>query len=167
MAKKKVSPYEYMMAAMERAKKQDSAPRMDNGDLEHDLQCDCVKYFRAQYPKLEPLLFAVPNGGFRNKATAGKMKAEGVRAGVSDLLLLVPNKIFHGLCLETKILREFYDGNGKFQRKKSYQEPEQKEWQAAVEQQGYMYVVYRTLDEFMHIVDNYLSTTIYSKPTRI
>lgn len=164
---KKTTPYEYMMAALERSKKNGPAVRMDNGDLEHDLQKECVKYFRAQYPRIANLLFAVPNGGFRNKATAGKMKAEGVTAGVSDLILLVPNKLFHGLCLETKIIREFVDGEGKFQRKKSYQEPEQKEWQALVENQGYMYVVYRTFDEFQHIVDNYLSTTIYSKPTRI
>ena len=164
---KKVSPYEYMMAALERAKKQGPAPRMDNGDLEHDLQCGCVKYFRSQYPMIANLLFAVPNGGFRNKATAGKMKAEGVTAGVADLLLLVPNKIFHGLCIEMKIIREYVDGDGKFQRKKSYQEKEQKEWQSLVENQGYMYVVCRTADEFQHIVDNYLSTTVYSKPTRI
>ena len=95
------------------------------------------------------------------------MKAEGVTAGVADLLLLVPNKIFHGLCIEMKIVREYVDGDGKFQRKKSYQEKEQKEWQSLVENQGYMYVVCRTADEFQHIVDNYLSTTVYSKPTRI
>ena len=165
--KKKVTPYEYMMAALERSRKQSSAPRMDNGDLEHDLQVGCVEYFRAQYPQIAKLLFAVPNGGFRRKETAGKMKAEGVTAGVSDLLLLVPNKLFHGLCLETKIIREFVDGEGKFQRRKSYQEPEQREWQSLVENQGYMYVVYRSLEEFQRIVDNYLSTTIYSKPTRI
>lgn len=165
--KRKITPYDYMMAAMERAKKQNAAPRMDNGDSEHELQCECVKYFRAQYQMIANLLFAVPNGGFRNKATAGKMKAEGVTAGVSDLMLLVPNKIFHGLCIEMKIIREFVDGNGKFQRRKSYQEPEQKDWQVAVEQQGYMYVVCRTLDEFQRVVDNYLSTTIYSKHTRL
>ena len=72
----KMTPYEQMMAALERAKKKDSAPRMDNGDQEHDLQCACVKDFRSDYPALEKLLFAVPNGGFRNKTTAGKMKAE-------------------------------------------------------------------------------------------
>lgn len=163
----KMTPYEQMMAALERAKKKDSAPRMDNGDQEHDLQCACVKDFRSDYPALEKLLFAVPNGGFRNKTTAGKMKAEGVTSGVSDLILLVPNKLFHGLCIEMKIIHEFTDGNGKFQRKKTYQEPEQREWQSLVENQGYMYVVCRTEDEFKHIVDNYLSTTIYSKPTKI
>lgn len=83
---KKQTPYDYMMQALERNRKRGTAPRMDNGDLEHDIRCSCIKWFRAQYPQLSKLLFAVPNGGFRNKATAGKMKAEGVVAGVSDIL---------------------------------------------------------------------------------
>ncbi|RYD24756.1 MAG: VRR-NUC domain-containing protein [Verrucomicrobiaceae bacterium] len=51
-------------------------------------------------------LFAVPNGGHRGKASAGKMKAEGQRTGVPDLSLPVPRvaggRTFHGLWLELK-----------------------------------------------------------------
>lgn len=36
------------------------------------------------------LLFAIPNGGERHKAVAGKMKAEGAKSGVYDLFLPVP-----------------------------------------------------------------------------
>jgi hypothetical protein len=35
-------------------------------------------------------IFAIPNGGLRTKSQAAKLKAEGVRAGVSDLFLPVP-----------------------------------------------------------------------------
>lgn len=35
------------------------------------------------------LLHAVPNGGDRDKAVAGRMKAEGVRAGIHDIMLPV------------------------------------------------------------------------------
>ena len=31
------------------------------------------------------LLHAIPNGGHRNKATAGRLKAEGVKRGVPDI----------------------------------------------------------------------------------
>ena len=36
------------------------------------------------------LIFAIPNGGERDRAVAGRLKAEGVKSGVSDLFLPVP-----------------------------------------------------------------------------
>lgn len=56
---------------------------------------------RAKHPELE-MLFAVPNGGHRHKATAGKLKAEGVRRGVPDLMLDVSRGGFHGFRGELK-----------------------------------------------------------------
>lgn len=48
------------------------------------------------------LLHAIPNGAFRNKATAGRLKAEGVLPGVPDLLLPVRRKEHPGLYIEMK-----------------------------------------------------------------
>ena len=52
------------------------------------------------------LLFAIPNGGARNAVTGSILKAEGVRAGVPDLFLAMPNTTrggrYHGLFLEMK-----------------------------------------------------------------
>ena len=130
---------------------------------EHNLQCACVKWFAYQHPELQGLLFAVPNGGARSKATAGKLKAEGVVAGVADLILLVPKFIVvhaennadgvecHvdlatltcGLCIEMKT-------------SKGRQSPEQKEWQAKVEAHGYKYAVCHSLDEFINTINDYL-----------
>ena len=118
---------------------------------EHQLQCACVRWFAYQHPELNGLLFAIPNGTYRNKATAGKLKAEGVVAGVADLILLVPvvhhtpneMRVRHGLCLEAK-------------RKGGYQSPEQKAWQAKVECWCYEYAIFRSLDEFINTIENYL-----------
>ena len=116
---------------------------------EHDLQCACVNWFAYAHPELKGLLFAVPNGGARSKATAGRLKAEGVVAGVADLILLVPHiaegcqYMWHALCIEMKT-------------KRGYQSPEQKAWQSLVEQYGYKYAVCRSLDEFIKIIENYL-----------
>jgi hypothetical protein len=55
----------------------------------------------GQYPELR-WLFHVPNGGLRHKAVAMKLKALGVKPGVSDVLLLVPRGGFHGLVIEMK-----------------------------------------------------------------
>ena len=120
---------------------------------EHNIQCACVRWFNYQWPEYRGLLFAVPNGGARNKATAGKLKAEGVVAGVADLILLVPAKyrinayleaIFPALCIEMKTA-------------KGRQSPEQKEWQVKVEAHGYKYAVCHSLDEFINTINNYLT----------
>lgn len=110
---------------------------------EHNLQCACVKWFAYQHPELAGLLFAVPNGGARSKSTAGKLKAEGVVAGVADLILLVPYA-FHALCIELKT-------------KTGRQSPEQIEWQEKVRKKGYVYVVIRSLDDFIATVEGYLN----------
>lgn len=55
----------------------------------------------GRYPELNTL-YAVPNGGHRLKAAAGKAKAEGQLRSVSDLVLPAPRYPFHGLYLEVK-----------------------------------------------------------------
>ena len=115
---------------------------------EHNIQCACVRWFGYAHPELRGLLFAVPNGGARSKATAGMLKAEGVVAGVSDLILLLPYcehgvDVWHALCIEMK-------------KKGGYQSPEQKEWQKKVEGHGYKYAVCHSLDEFINTIENYL-----------
>lgn len=57
-------------------------------------------------------LHAIPNGGERGKASAGNMKAEGVKSGVADIFLPVPYDVTagythdddnrHGLYIEMK-----------------------------------------------------------------
>lgn len=111
--------------------------------IESQTQQECVKWFRLQYPKLALNLFAVPNGGARNAREAGIMKGEGVTAGVSDLLLLVARRGYHGLCIEMKT-------------KDGTQRPTQKTWQQAVTAEGYLYMICRSFDTFKEAVDWYL-----------
>ena len=54
-----------------------------------------------RYPALR-WLFHIPNGEKRDRITAAKLKAMGVRAGVPDLCLPVPRKGYHGLYIELK-----------------------------------------------------------------
>ena len=57
---------------------------------------------RDLYPDLH-WLFHPANGGNRDPATAGRMKAMGVRRGVPDLILPVPRGRFCGLAIELKV----------------------------------------------------------------
>lgn len=95
-------------------------------DLEHKHQAALVEwagYAAGADPRLR-LLYAIPNGGQRSKATAGKLKAEGVKPGVPDLCLPVAVGVWHGLYLEMKADR------GRVS-------PEQREWLEALAAAGY------------------------------
>jgi hypothetical protein len=52
---------------------------------EHAEQVAFVNWFRLTYPNV--LIFANPNGGYRSKITAGRIKAEGGVAGIPDLFI--------------------------------------------------------------------------------
>jgi hypothetical protein len=111
---------------------------------EHHLQRACVEWFRWQYRRIAPLLVAVPNGGHRSKAQAGKLKAEGVVPGVADLILFVPNTVSHALLIEMKT------PTGR-------QSPNQAAWQKAVSEQGYHYAVVRNFSDFQKTIRLYLT----------
>ena len=53
------------------------------------------------YPALR-LLYHIPNGGKRDKVTAARLKAAGVKAGVPDICLPVPAGGCNGLYIEMK-----------------------------------------------------------------
>lgn len=113
-------------------------------DEEHKLQVAMVKWFRMQYPSMRHNLFAVPNGGRRDAATGAKLKDEGVLAGVADLILLKSNRFYGALLIETKT-------------PKGSQSHSQKEWEAKITADGYKYVVVRSLEEFIEVVNSYLA----------
>ena len=101
-------------------------------DYEHQEQMAFFEYVELKmlkkYPFLDKLLFSVPNGGLRSKAQAGKIKAEGGKSGVSDIVLLYPSKEFHYLCIEMKF------GTNK-------QSDEQKKFERRVDEHGGLYQV--------------------------
>ena len=111
---------------------------------EAQLQSACIKWFRYQFPKLEKILIAVPNGGSRNMIEAANLKLQGVVAGCSDLLLLTPKNGFGCLCIEMKT------DIGK-------QSKTQSEWQIEAEKSGNKYVVCRSFDQFRKEIINYLN----------
>ncbi len=120
--------------------------RRHRNSMEHRLQCACVRWFRLSYPHLRKRLFAVPNGGARSKVEAAKLKAEGVVAGVSDLILLKPSRNSHALLIEMKT-----DSKG------SKQSESQKEWQECITAEGeYQYSVCRSLEDFICTINAYL-----------
>jgi hypothetical protein len=111
---------------------------------EHEEQAKLFGWTR-NHPKL-PWMFAIPNGGLRNKATAVRMKSEGVKAGVWDIFLPVPSGQYHGLFIEMKW-------------GKNTLTPAQKEFGDYATQQGYCCKVAYSADEAIEIIDEYLGLT--------
>ena len=55
----------------------------------------------VKYPELE-LAYAIPNGGTRNPIEARHLKEQGVKPGVPDICLPVPNLKYTALYIELK-----------------------------------------------------------------
>lgn len=96
------------------------------------------------------LAHAIPNGGERSKAVAGRMKAEGARAGVPDIFLPVARTsrgytAAHGLYVEMKL--EKYRN-----RKNGGRGDDQVRWHEMLANEGYEVVTcYNWLEAFLYI----------------
>lgn len=95
-----------------------------------------------KYPELD-LLYHVPNGGKRDKATAIALKRQGVKAGVPDLVLPVARCGYHGLYIELKA------PGGSAQKT-------QREYIKHLRQQGYLAVICYGWQESVQLISNYL-----------
>jgi len=78
-------------------------------EFEHDEQVTVIEWADNHTRQFKELawLFAIPNGGHRSKAQAGKLKAEGVRAGVADLCLPIARRGYNALYIEMKYVNRF------------------------------------------------------------
>jgi hypothetical protein len=107
---------------------------------EHSEQCVVIDYCKIRrYP-----VFAIPNGGSRNKAEAAKLKAEGVSAGVPDLFIPIPKQGYHGLFVEMKV-------------GKNRTSHEQDEWLALLRKNGYKAAVCYGADAAIKTIDDYIT----------
>lgn len=94
----------------------------DRIPTEHEEQREFVRWFRQTFHGVR--IFAIANGGARSKATAGRLKAEGVVSGVPDLFVPAWR-----LWVEMK------------RTKGGSLSPEQKDWIAYLQEVGYCAIV--------------------------
>lgn len=114
---------------------------------EHDLQATVIAEcnLRANQDPLWAMIAAIPNGGHRHKATAGRLKAEGVRAGLPDLVCLVARNGYHALFIELKV------GRNKCQLS-------QLQWHRKLAEQGYaVRTVWDDAAKVIQIIEAYLN----------
>jgi hypothetical protein len=113
-------------------------------DQEHREQVALFKALKLQ-ERTNPLfanIFAIPNGGHRHIKVAAKLKAEGVKAGIPDIFVAVPNSYSAGLFIEMKV-------------KPNRPSKHQKAWLERLEQVGYdCMVCYSWTDAYKAITDH-------------
>lgn len=100
---------------------------------------------KVKYPALK-LMYHIPNGGSRNAIEAKNLKAQGVKAGVPDICLPVPNKHHTALYIELK------------RRKGGQLSDKQRGWINALNRVGCRAVVCRGFDEAKATILEYLKT---------
>jgi hypothetical protein len=119
-------------------------PRKKHDNEESRIQSEFFRQIPVFFPKLpNKLLFSVPNGGSRNRIEAANLKRQGVKPGVSDVILQIPKKGYASLCME-------------FKTKTGRQTDEQKEYQRQVEMAGSKYVIVRSVEQAIKTMRNYL-----------
>lgn len=102
-----------------------------------------AEYSKGANPELS-LMFAIPNGGSRNRIEAHNLKLEGVKAGVPDICLPVPSGNYHGLYIELK------------RTKGGVLSPAQKDYIKALTEHGYLAVVAKGATEAIKVITEYL-----------
>jgi hypothetical protein len=71
-------------------------------DREGQEQAALLSEIELRYPQVFELIYHVPNGGHRHKMVAMKLKQQGVKAGIPDLVLPMARGGFFGLYIEFK-----------------------------------------------------------------
>lgn len=98
---------------------------------------------KTKWPEIA-MMYHVPNGGYRNKAEAGRFRAQGVKPGVPDIVLPVARSGYHGLYIELKRTE-----GGRVSE-------EQRAWMDRLTEQGYYTAVCRGWEEAKNVIEGYL-----------
>lgn len=103
---------------------------------------DWAEHSVKRYPAVR-FLYAIPNGGHRNIVTAARMKKEGVKAGLPDIHLPVPNGSFYGLWIEMK-------------RRGNRPTKEQAAWMEGLSSMGHKCAVCYSSEDAIDVIRGYL-----------
>lgn len=116
---------------------------------EHQIQSAFIEWVRLaekQDERLE-LLFAVPNGGKRDVVTAVKLKKEGVKPGIFDVMFPYSTAAYNGLAIE------FKTPGGRLSK-------EQRRFMALLIKYGWRVEICTDVAQAINIVKNYLGSVM-------
>ena len=120
--------------------------------LEHAEQVRLIAWVDTFFPDYGKFLYAVPNGGLRDPRVAIRLKAEGVRPGVPDLVFAQARGVYHGLFIEMK-----RQAGGRLST-------EQKEWRDRLLAQGYAWKLCEGEKAARCALEWYWGLSVYQTP---
>ena len=115
-------------------------------DREGAQQSLFFNWLRFAHPEVYQHTFHVPNGGQRNRVTGAKLKREGVKPGVPDIIVALPKGHWSALFIEFKAARPH----------SAAVSAEQKAWLMRLSRAGYLAVVCRGVEEAKKAIEDYL-----------
>ena len=121
-------------------------PRAKFIDREGLEQAALMTEIALRYPAAAKLIYHVPNGGHRHKLVAIKLKEQGVKAGVPDLVLPMARGGHFGLYIEFKAKPPF----------DAAVSPSQDAYIQALLDQGYLAIVCRGAIDALEAIRAYL-----------
>lgn len=121
-------------------------PRAKPVDREGQEQAALMQELHLRYPQAYKLIYHVPNGGHRHKLVAAKLKGQGVKAGVPDLVLPMARGGYFGLYIEFKAKPPF----------DAEVSPSQDAYIQALNAQGYLAIVCRGSIDAVEAIRAYL-----------
>lgn len=124
--------------------------------IEDDEQKIFFQLLFYKYPEIYEMAFHIPNGGRRSIIEASRLKSQGVKPGVPDILIAIPSKCYHGLFIEFK--RPIIAGSPIPSVTK-----EQKEWIKKLNAMNYRAVICYGATEALDTVKEYLDLPAYRK----
>jgi VRR-NUC domain len=122
---------------------------------EHYIQVELFRWLARHPDSRSGMAFTISNGARTGWTTSKKLKAEGVRPGVPDIMIAAPSggqngtKLFNGLFIELKRPRS--------KKNKPVVSPEQQRWINALREHGYQAEVCYGLEEAQAAINNYLA----------
>lgn len=120
---------------------------------ENKIQSSAVQWFKNNYclkhHKPKCVIFSVPNEAIQKMAwkQISSFKAMGLKAGVSDVIVLLEGKV---LFIE-------------FKAAKGVQKPKQRDFQQAVEALGFDYHICRSLEDFQELVSSNVKVSAFTE----
>lgn len=106
------------------------------------------EYQKNKYPELD-MIFHITNEGKRSKRTGAELKRMGLKRGIPDICLPVPNDEYNGLWIELKA-----DKTKRLTK-------EQKEWLEKLNRYGYKALRCNGADEAIDTIKDYLGIGEY------
>jgi len=118
-------------------------PAIDREALDQRAYFDWLAIF---HPVAWEHTFHPPNGGHRNPVVAAKLKAQGVKAGVFDIVMELARGAYHGLRIELKATPPY----------NAAVSPTQRAWGARLNGAGYCALVCLGVDAARAATEAYL-----------